>query len=237
MGSFDTLLDLQDTDTLLTQLRHRRSHLSEQEQLNEVERRLSKLASDLSPTLKIQQGFETRQRDLESQIHEIDNKLDSASKQLYGGTVTSSRELQALEADIASLKRHRSELEDTELELLMEREPIDAVVVAGAGERDRLDHEAAGSRVAIAEAVVLIDSEVVAVTSRRQVLREQIDPDLLGTYERIRTKNSGVGVARLEHGTCMSCRLKISAVQIDAFKKLADKELAICDQCGAILAR
>lgn len=237
MGSFDTLLDLQQLDTAIAQLQYRRSHLPEQERLNDLQRQLSALATAVAPTLKLQTDLDTRQESLEKQIHDIDVKIDSANKQLYGGTVTSSRELQALEADIASLKKHRSELEDVELELLVEREPADAAVAKGNAQRDQLDADGAQCLVAIAEALVSIDREAAESAARRLEVAETISPALLETYERIRKKNNGVGAARLDHGTCMSCRLKLSAVHLDALRKLAEIETAHCDECGVILVR
>ena len=237
MGSFDTLLDLQQLDTSLTQLNYRKSHLPEQEQLNDVLRRLNALSSRCAPVLATRAALDARQSSLEGQIHEVDAKIDAANKQLYGGAVTSSRELQALEADVASLKRYRSELEDTEIEVLMEREPVDAEVLLADAEQHRLDAEAAQCRVAVAEAAVAIDKDVTDLSGRRSGLVAMIEPRVLANYDAIRTKNNGVGAARLEHGTCMSCRLKLSAVHLDALRKMAETAMAFCDQCGSILVR
>jgi uncharacterized protein len=237
MGSFDTLLDLQGIDTTLAQLLHRRAHLPEQQQLNEIEKKQTALRKQLAPTVSVQEELDKRQAALETQIHEIDGKIESASKQLYSGTVTASRELQALEADIASLKKHRNELEDVELGVLMEREPVDAILSQGAAERDRLDAEGAKWHVAIAEAIVSIETQRAELTARRSDVAASVATENLQIYERIRSKNGGVGIARLEHGTCMSCRMKLSAVQLDTLKKVGESEPAYCDECGALLVR
>ena len=237
MGSFDSLLDLQQLDTALTQLQYRRSHLPENEQLNVVRRKLSALDTSNAPALALRVDLDRRQNDLERQIHDIDAKIETASKQLYGGTVTASRELQALEADIASLKRHRSELEDVELDVLMEREPIDAQLAAADAQRAELDADAAQCHVAVAEAIVRIDRETSELTDRRVGLAASIETVILNTYDNLRTRNNGVGAARLEHSTCMSCRLKLSAVHLDLLRKVPETDLAFCDACGAILIR
>ena len=237
MGSFDSLLDLQQLDTALSQLRYRRSHLPENEQLNVVRRKVDVLDTSDAPALTLRVDLDRRQNDLERQIHDIDAKIETASKQLYGGTVTASRELQALEADIASLKRHRSELEDVELGVLMEREPIDGQLATADAQRTELDADAAQCQVAIAEAIVRIDRETSELTERRVGLAASIDIVTMKTYDSLRTRNNGVGAARLEHGTCMSCRLKLSAVHLDQLRKVPETDLAFCDACGAILIR
>ena len=237
MGSFDSLLDLQQLDTALTQLQYRRTHLPEQAQLIEVQRRLSALVIASAPATSARNELDRRQNVLEQQIHEIDSKIDAATKQLYGGTVTASRELQALEADIASLKRHRSELEDAELEVLMEREPVDAQMVTADRQRSELDESGDQSQAAIVEAIADIDREVGELKARRSTMADAIDTPIRESYERIRARNAGVGVAKLEHGTCMACRLKLSAVQLDQLKKIPNTEIAHCEECGAILVR
>ena len=52
------------------------------------------------------------------------------NKRLYSGTVSSPRELQAMQADIDMLHRRRSDLEDEELEVMEQREALDGELAA-----------------------------------------------------------------------------------------------------------
>ena len=153
------------------------------------------------------------------------------------GTVTATRELQALEADLVSLRRRRNELEDLELEVLMEREPVDAALSSGASERETLATTLAEARTAEIAAIAMIDAQAVADRNARNEVAGTIDPTLLARYESIRAKNGGVGIARLVGGICGSCRLQLASVELDRIRSLSVDALVTCDECGAILVR
>jgi predicted nucleic acid-binding Zn-ribbon protein len=78
--------------------------------------------AELSPKLGDVGG---RQKRLEDELAIVEEKIVEVDRQLYSGTVTSPRELQALQADVESLKRHRSSFEDDLLEAMTEAEPLD----------------------------------------------------------------------------------------------------------------
>lgn len=229
------LLALQAHDTALDQLRHRKQHLPERIKLNECEQRLVDLEKELAPTRSAIEELERRAADLESKIAQADAKIETANRSLYSGSVTASRELQALEADIASLKKHRSELEDQELEILVEREPHDAVLAEAEVRRNTIDQEAMGLRVAATEASINIDSDVTGHTADRAVLASEIDETSLALYESVRAKNRGVGIARIEHGACMSCHLTIPSVELDRISRLSESAVIRCEECSVIL--
>ena len=235
MGALETLLAVQEHDTVLAQLRHRRAHLPEQEQLDGCQARLARLEAGLAGARAEEVRYAGRQQQLEAAIAEIEAKIAAADRQLYSGTVTASRELQALEADIASLKKHRASLEDEELEVLMEREPLDARLRDAAEERARIDAEAMVLRAAVAEASVTIDASIAEHADGRAELESSVGAALLASYEQARTKNRGIGIARLDHGTCMGCRMKLAAVELDRIRHEAAEAIIHCEECGAIL--
>lgn len=237
MADLDTLLTLQGHDTALAQLHHRRSHLPEQAELADIERQVTALEADTAPVRAAHDALVAKESALEHQVGDIETKVAEVSARMYSGTVTAPRELQSMEADIASLKKRRSELEDTELALMEEREPIDAQLAAAMERRNGLDARAAALRVAITEAQIVIDAEAQHHGAERSATAALVPADLLATYERIRAKNRGVGIARLEHGTCMSCGLKLPAVELDRIKSLPADSAPSCEECGAILVR
>ena len=73
-----------------------------------------------------------------------------ANQKLYSGTVSSPRELQAMQADIDMLRRQRCDLEDRELEVMEARESLDGEIADARGRtRAQLQQDAtrlAGSR-------------------------------------------------------------------------------------------
>jgi predicted nucleic acid-binding Zn-ribbon protein len=109
--------------------------------------------------------------------------------------------------------------------LLDEREPLDARIGELGAELARLadDREAAAAKLAEAESVV--DAELAGLAARRQEAAASVPAELLATYERLRTRLGGVGVARVVGNHCDGCHLALSA----------DGEVYMCEQCSRIL--
>ncbi len=234
---FDALLGVQSHDLALAQLRHRRDHLPEAAQLHALDARRKALTEAEAPTRADLAALDVRQSELEAEIHRLDTKIGEVNATLYGGTVTSPKELQAFQADIESLRRRRSELEDVELQILMGREPLDAVLVAGEADRAKLSADEAALRAIVGDVLELIERDVQQHTEARAEVVRDVPADLLRTYEAARTRNRGIGAARLESGRCAGCHLSLPSVELDRLRKLPKEALVTCDQCGAVLVR
>jgi len=230
------LLDVQALDTTLDQLAHRAANLPARAQLAEVEERLAALRRDVAVVEEEQQGLAAQQTKLEDEIASVEAKIASADRQLYGGG-SDVKELQALQEEISSLKRRVSSLEDAELELLEQLEPVEARLAELAAARDALDAEAIAATTAVAEGEAEVDRERAEVLSRREALVAGIDPAALGEYDAVRARLGGVAVARLEHGSCGACHMKLSAVEHDRILHLPPDEPVRCEDCGRFLVR
>ena len=237
MPDFDALLTLQGHDTTLAQLHHRRSHLPQHTESDEVCAKVQSVNTGIASSRATHQQLAAKMAEIEHHVHELDAKIESLNGQMFGDSARSPRELQAIEADIESVRRHRSTLEDQELELIETFEPHDIAIKAADREleslRVRLDE--LGAEIAAAQSQIDIDAAV--QLAQRSSLAASIDASTVDLYEKIRTNNRGIGAARLEHGTCMSCRLKIAAVELDRIRHLPLDALVRCDECGAILVR
>ena len=231
----ETLLALQDLDLKLDVLRHRREALPERAELVTLLAEGARLHTRLVDLRSRRDEVLAEERRLDDESRSLTAKAKDVEGRMYSGTVSSPRELQAMQADIEQLKRHRSSLEDSELEIMEQREQLDAevssadaAVRAAAGEVGRLQK-------AISEGEAAIDAEVVEESSARDALAERISGALLADYERRRAHNRGIGAARLAGGTCQACRLSIPATEVDRMRHDSGDGVAYCDNCGAIL--
>src|SRR5581483_8459813 len=68
------------------------------------------------------------ERRLEDEIAMVASKAKAADQKLYSGTVNVPRELTALQDAIDSLHRRQRQLEDQELELMEQAEPLEAAL-------------------------------------------------------------------------------------------------------------
>jgi len=231
------LLEVQDRDTAIDQLGHRRATLPERSQLRDVEARLSVLEQRSKEAQTQRDELASRQSTLEQQIEASKSRRSELERRMYSGQVAAPRELQAMDEEIRHLARHIGELEDREIEVMEALEPIDGELQAADVERDAMESDARRFRASIAEKERELDAEIAEQASQREVAATGLPAELLTRYEQLRKKFGGTGAARLVNGTCSGCHLALPAMEVDRIKKAPSEALIICDQCGRILVR
>jgi predicted nucleic acid-binding Zn-ribbon protein len=154
---------------------------------------------------------------------------------MYSGTVSSPRELQAMQADVDQLRRHERTLESRELELMESLEPIDAELDRLGTQRATIAAEMKAVGATLESAEGAIDQEIAEEQKARDALAGDLEPSLISEYERRRARAQGVGVARLVGNTCQGCHLSIPASEVDAIRRAPEGTISYCDNCGCIL--
>lgn len=235
MSRWDALLAVQDHDTLTDQLTHRRRTLPARAELDGVMAQLAALETRAAEVQGLHHELSRAQQRLEDEISSLNDKATQHDKTLYSGSIGNPRELQALQDEIGALKRRVSQLEDKELELMEEIEPLEVELTRLSGERASLDEAAAALRAQIAEDEVAIDTELDSVRAERAALVADVEPALLAEYEQLRPHSGGIAIARLVGGSCGGCHLALSAVEVDRIKRLPPEELVHCEECGRLL--
>jgi uncharacterized protein len=234
-ADLEALLALQDLDTHLDQERHRRDHLPERAELADIDRATAEKQAARAELATSRDEVASRQDAAERELRATEERVVQVNARLYGGTVTASRELQALAADVEGLKKRASELEDRVLYLMEEREPFDSEIStldAQLAELDARRHQVA-DRLTSAEAEV--DAELTRLSAQRPALVDAVPKQLLDVYDRLKARLGGVAVARLVGGRCDGCHLSLPAVELDRIRHEAAGTLEYCEQCGRIL--
>jgi predicted nucleic acid-binding Zn-ribbon protein len=231
------LLDVQDHDTIVDQLRHRRATLAERAELAEVDRHLGVLDARTKELRTKRDELGDRQAALEHQIEASRTRRETLEKRLFGGQVVASRELQAMNEEVKHLARHINELEDREIEIMEALEPLDSELSAGDVTRATLDGTADRLRTAIGTNELALDAELAEENQARAAAASGVRDDLLARYEQLRARLGGTGAARLVGGSCSGCHLALSAMELDRIRKAAPDTVVTCDQCGRILVR
>jgi hypothetical protein len=174
------------------------------------------------------------ERRLDDEARSLGARAEAVNTQLYSGSTNSPKELQAMQADIDMLKRHRSDLEDQELEVMEARETLDAELAAVDADIARIGTETARLEAAIAEAEAEIDAELAVEDAAWTEQAALVTEPLLADYQRRRAQNKGAGAARLVGNTCGACHLSIPSTEAEQIRK-SEGTVAYCDNCGAIL--
>jgi predicted nucleic acid-binding Zn-ribbon protein len=234
---FDALLHVQDLDTALDQHVHRRTVLPERQEVANIDAQLSALGPRLAAAVTRRDEVGGRQGALEKEMAATQARIRDVNKRLYGGTVSASRELQAMAADVEQLEARASGLEDQVLELMEEGEPLDAEVAALEGEKDRYGTERVAALERLAAAEEVVDREIAELKEQRVEAAATVPSDLIATYERLRKQLAGVGAARLVGSMCTGCHLALPATELDRIRRTPADAVVYCDQCGRILVR
>jgi predicted nucleic acid-binding Zn-ribbon protein len=230
------LLDLQAIDTALAQLSHRRRNLPEIAELTRLSR---EVAAAEDQRVRAQVGVDDLDRDisrLERDVEQVRVRAARDQSRLDAGTGPA-RELEALQHEIASLARRKSELEDAELELMEQRETaqaaLDAALRLVAERREQIAAAQARRDSALAEMAKDEESR----QAERGPLASGLPADLMALYDRIRESSGGVGAALLRGGRCEGCRLELSGSERGAVRAADPDEVLRCEECRRILVR
>src|SRR5438270_7790514 len=235
MSVLEDLLVVQEHDSAADRLRHKLDALPEKARLAEIHQRLATVEASTEDVGRRRDEVVRRQQGHEDELASVEVKIAEVDRRLYSGAVSAPRELQAMEADVASLKRHRSDVEDHVLEAMQDREPLDTELATLEQHRAALDQEADQLREAIAAQSKEIEAELATALEARQSAAVGIPEDLLAQYERLRTTQGGIGAARLVNGRCSGCHLTLPATELDRIRREPPDTVVLCDQCGRIL--
>jgi predicted nucleic acid-binding Zn-ribbon protein len=233
MRGDERLLELQDLDTRIDRLVHRRDDLEGGGEIA-VARRGVEIAESVLGELRLALDEISRTSTrLEHEIESFASKSAAEEKRMYDGSIANAKELEALQHEIANLKERRARTEDELLEQMVRREELDARASAAQVELDaaRLRLETLGGD--SARELEAVGAELEQLRAAREALAPTFDPELLELYEDLRRQKKGVGAAALVDGVCQACHEKLSAMELSRLKQTDG--IRRCEYCRRIL--
>jgi hypothetical protein len=237
MTAFDDLLTVQELDTAIDQLHHRLDALPERDRQAKAQAALDDIARRRADAEERRNAVRREQRRHEDEVASSEAKVAKVDAQLYGSGITSPKEAQGFQADLESLKRRQSDLEDLVIEQMELAEPIDA-------ELAQLDRDAVAGTAELAEASVALDevaghltSDLADLEAQESEARSSLPADVLATYDASRKRLDGVAVARLNGNRCEGCHLMIPSAEAEGLRRSPPDALITCPECTRILVR
>lgn len=236
MSPLEQLLVVQEHDSAAENLRHRRATLPERAVLSQAETEVAVLSPKLTDARARRDEVVREVKRLDDESAAVTARVKGVEKTMYSGSVSSPRELTAMQQDVEQLNRHQKSLDDRELTLMESQELLDAEVGGIEKRVAELQTSADEARTALVEHEAAIAAELVTELEARGVAAGAVPADLLALYEQVRKSSHGAGAARLVGNTCQACRLTIPATEVDRIHRAgADGTVFHCDNCGAIL--
>ena len=227
------LLDLQTEDTSIAQLQRRRAELPEAQRLVELNESLAEMSSDLEIARKQRDELAREQTHIEGEMGLLDQKIVREEGRLFSGGVSNPRELGALQSEVASLKTRRGEMEDSLLEIMVQREQATTTLESLQEEHERTSVQVQELTATVAGSTAEIDSLLAEHTEKRSAIVPQIPEQALALYEQLREQKGGVGAAALRGDTCEGCHTRLPSREVEQVK--AATGLQRCDNCRRIL--
>ncbi len=224
-----SLLRLQEIDLELAETAQRLAEIAELAKddaaLQQARRQAGQHRERADKSRKLQQT-------LEFELAQAQTKRARTEDNLYSGRITNARELQDLEAELASLKRRESALEDDLLEAMLGREEADAAADQAAGRVAALAGERGAKVAALQAEQAALESKRAALGEERAATVADLPPALVADYTYLHPRTGGLPVAQLRGGVCSICGTEVLR---PTQQKVQRGQEAHCDTCRRLL--
>lgn len=230
-----SLLELAELDAELARIAHRAGHLPEQQEHERIQADHTAAADRLAALELALEDLDSQAARFESEIDAVRQRADRDRALLDSGQ-TSAKQVADLQHELETLQRRQASLEDSLLELLEQREQLQAQATTETGVVDELATELARAEQSLQTASAELETTRAQRAATRAELAGTIDGELLALYERQRA-SGGVGAGPLRGGQCGACRIEIDRGELARISAAQPEEVLRCPECSAILLR
>lgn len=230
------LLDLAAVDAELARAAHRRRTLPESAEVEQAERDLRSAMDDVVAAETTVGDLDRDVRKLEAEIDQVRAREARDRGLLDSGRITSGKQLEDLEHEMATLARRTGVLEDEQLEVMEQREATEAELHRARAVRDGAEQRLTDARGRRDEALADLDTLEARRGGERPGVVAGLPDDLVALYERIRAQK-GTGAALLRERRCGSCRIELDRTAMGRLRSAAPDEVVRCEECGVVLVR
>ncbi|MHA7264746.1 zinc ribbon domain-containing protein [Arthrobacter sp. TMN-37] len=229
------LLDLQALDSRLNQLQRQAAVVLNNPGIAALQAKVATVDGELVKATTELADLEREFTRAEDDVQAVVVRLERDEQRLNSGQGTS-KDLTALQSEVASLTRRRSDLEDVELDVMERLEQARTDQQAVQQRTDAVRSELATLEAARDAELEDLRAQRAGVQAQRDELAATFEAGLLGLYEKTLARR-GVGAARLFHGKSEGSGMQLSPGDLADISKAAPDDLVMCPDSGSILVR
>ncbi len=229
----DQTLSLYRLQRIDTQLDRTQSSLAEIVKKLEDDATLRDLGEKTRNAEKDSQSAESALRQAEDAVRLERIKIEQAESSLYGGSVHNPKELQDLQNDIASLKRHLAALEDQNLAAMLKQEETENNLKDARSAYQAAQESWSRQHQNLNQELETLEKEKQKLGTERSALIGTITDANSNLYDQLRNQRRGVAVATISDDTCDACGCHLTPAQAQTVRSAT--EMARCPSCGRIL--
>jgi len=230
MSQVIILFRLQKIDTQRDQIASRLAEIQNLLNSNQIIQHAQEILAQAEQSL---QTTHQSLKAIEDTVQTQRNKLEQNEGALYGGKIHIPKELQDLQNEVASLKKHLSTLEDQQFEVMMALEQSEADHNSALELMHSAQAQFAQQKASLLGEQMTLTKELNRLDAERQATVAPVSPENLKIYEHLRLQKHGVAIASLSDDACDAC----GATLTPAEKQIArsPSQIFICPSCGRIL--
>jgi predicted nucleic acid-binding Zn-ribbon protein len=227
------LLKLSQVDLEIEQVKAEISKAVNSQELSEASAKLSEASGEVLSARTTFENLNMEARKADDNLHLVEERIARDIERL--NNTSSPKDAQAMQAEVESLTRRKSDLEEVELEVLERLEKADAELASISATREELSKVVANLQESIQLQVDDLKSRGRKLTADREILLAKVPEDVLLKYQNLAAKQIAVG--QIENRSCTACRMGLTASTIDALSSLAEDEVGSCPECLAMIVR
>ena len=224
------LYRLQQVDS---QMDHAHARLKVIQQTLDNDEELRSVTYQLATAETNLRNAEVLQSEIEREGEKQRTKIQQAEASLYGGLVHNPKELQDLQKDVASLKRHLDTLEERELGAMELAENAEKEVQRLNAELDRVKASRGDQFRSLTEEKDGLNRELERFSSERFAVVQNLATQTLNVYDQLRKQRRGIAVTTVSDSSCSACGTTLTPSQQQSAR--STRQLFYCPSCGRIL--
>lgn len=200
--------------------------LQEQSAVTEAARVVEAAQQTLTP-------LQAKARNLDLELQSTAGKIQATDAQLYSGRVRNPKELQDMQQEIQSLKKHHSDLEDQLLETMLKVDDAETALRNAQGRLASVKAEWEAAHGQFLEEQSRLQTQVKPLAVQREEAAKLLDAESLRLYNQLRPRKNNQPVALLAGNSCSVCRVEQDLAVAGEVRR--GQKLTTCMSCGRIL--
>jgi len=169
----------------------------------------------------------------ETEVEKQRIKIEQTESSLYGGRVQNPKELQDLQKNVASLKKHLETLEERELEAMVLVETAENELQTAKTELDQTQVNLNDQYRDLSKENETLDKELERLEHERNAILSDLISSAVSTYEQIRKQRRGIAVTTISDSACTACGTTLTLSLQQSARSAT--QLFTCPTCGRIL--
>ncbi len=229
------LWDLQELDFRIRALEKNIEEAPLLSGVDEASEKYEDLKTEISEKESLLKEDRKTLKNLEMRTQKIVDDRKELSDNMYGGTVTSVKELEQMQRKMELLAEEKIKIEDEILVLMEFIEEQEELLKKKQSDLEKCKQDLQKKEANLAEDLERFNRELENLKKERVEAAEIIETKYINKYNMLAEKHQGEALAKVDNDICGGCRVFISSGQRGHLYNPGT--MVYCENCGRLLVR